>query len=259
MTHHIHVSVILPTFNERDNILPLITSLLTHLSAAPVEIIVVDDNSPDGTGDLVADFAAGHDHVRLLKRIDERGLTSAIAAGIRAARGPVVMWMDCDLSMPPAVAPALVAAIDQGADLAVGSRYVTGGRDAGHSLMAQAFSRAINLFAMLLLGRQVHDYTSGFIAARRSVFDRIALRGDYGEYCIDLLARSQRRGFSIREVPYTCTPRHAGESKTALNAWGYLRRGSKYVDTILRLWWSRLSGAGRKDLGYAGRSSTELE
>jgi dolichol-phosphate mannosyltransferase len=200
-----------------------------------VEIVVVDDDSPDGTWELVAAMAENDERIRLLRRTDERGLTSALMAGIELARGDVIAWMDCDLSMPPEVLPRLLEATDQ-VDIAVGSRYVQGGADVGHSLVGRLFSRTINLWASLLLGWKVKDYTSGFLAVRRHVFDRITLRGDYGEYCIDLLARAQRMGFSVREVPYHCVPRLQGESKTATNAWGYLRRGWKYVLTVLRLW-----------------------
>ena len=235
MAQAVHVSVVLPTFNERDNIGPLIQALLTHLVDALPEIIVVDDDSPDGTWQVVAEMAGKDERIRLLRRQDERGLTSAIAAGIDQARGDVVVWMDCDFSMPPEVVPQLVAALDEGYDLAAGSRYVRGGHDVGHSWTGRAFSWTINAAASLCLGWQVRDYTSGFIAARRQVFDRITLQGDYGEYCIDLLYRAGRLGLRIREIPYTCTPRLSGESKTAANAWGYVRRGTKYATTILRL------------------------
>ena len=227
------VSVVLPTYNERDNIGPLIQALLSQVRE-PVEVWVVDDDSPDGTWQVVQALAEEDPRVHLLRRVGERGLTSAIAAGIAASRGDMVVWMDCDFSMPPEAVPHLVAALE-GADVAVGSRYVRGGRDVGHSWMARAFSRAINLFASLLLGWGVRDYTSGFIAARRGVLERIPLRGDYGEYCIDLLYRAQRAGYRVVEIPYTCTERASGESKTGANALDYLRRGWKYVWTVLRL------------------------
>jgi dolichol-phosphate mannosyltransferase len=227
------LSVVLPTYNERENIRPLIEGILAHVKR-PVEVVVVDDDSPDGTWQVVQDMAAEEPRIRLLRRMDERGLTSALNVGIRQARGEVIAWMDCDLSMPPEVLPALLAATDQ-VDLAVGSRYVPGAADVGHSFVAQAFSRTINLATSLLLGWQIKDYTSGFLAVRRPVFDQISLQGDYGEYCIDLLARAQRLGFTVREVPYRCVPRERGESKTATNAAGYVRRGWKYVVTVLRL------------------------
>jgi dolichol-phosphate mannosyltransferase len=235
------VSVVLPTYDERENIQPLIEGILTHVKR-PVEVIVVDDDSPDGTWQVVQGMAGKDPRIRLLRRMDERGLTSALMAGIRSAEGEVVAWMDCDLSMPPEVLPLLLAATDE-VDLAVGSRYVEGGADVGHSFVGKLFSRTINLMASLLLGWGVKDYTSGFMAVRRGVFDRISLRGDYGEYCIDLLARAQKLGYTVREVPYECVPRLRGESKTAANAYGYIRRGWKYVVVVMRLRLAPTSGS----------------
>ncbi len=242
MPHPLSLTVILPTYNERENIPILIEGILRHVQT-PVTVLVVDDNSPDGTWQVVAEIAAREPRVRLLRRTTERGLTSAIWAGIRAADTDAVSWMDCDLAMPPELIPHLLARLAAGADLAIGSRYVAGGSDPGHGLMARAFSVTINLFASLLLGWRVRDYTSGFVAARRSVFDpsagsgqgKIRLRGDYGEYCIDLLARAQRLGLRVDEVPYACGARFSGESKTGANITDYLRRGWKYVVTVLKL------------------------
>jgi dolichol-phosphate mannosyltransferase len=112
--------------------------------------------------------------------------------------------------------------------------------------VGRTFSRAINLWASALLGWGVHDYTSGFIVARRAIFAAIPLRGDYGEYCIDLLARAQRLAYAIAEIPYICVVRQSGESKTATSLWGYIRRGRKYATTILRLWWENLSTRRQK-------------
>ncbi|MBK7204343.1 MAG: polyprenol monophosphomannose synthase [Anaerolineae bacterium] len=229
------VSVILPTYNEKDNITPLVEAVLRS-SQHPTSVWVVDDDSPDGTWQRVAEMASHDPRVHLIHRTDAKGLTSAIARGIRDSDGDIVVWMDCDFSMPPERIPALVNAIvRESADIAVGSRYVAGGADVGHSLMAQAFSRTINLAAGLLFGFGVHDYTSGFIAARRVVFERIELTGDYGEYCIDLLVRSQRQGWRVVEVPYLCVERQSGQSKTGVNAMDYIRRGRHYVTTIGRL------------------------
>lgn len=227
------VSVVLPTFNERDNIAELIAALQRELSNP--EIIVVDDNSPDGTWQIVQTIAEGHPSVRLIRRASERGLTSAIQRGIDESRGELVFWMDCDFSMPPATMPLLLDAIERGADVAIGSRYARNGQDARGDWMPIAFSAVINFFARLFLGGPVRDYTTGFVAARKCVLDQIRLRGDYGEYCIDFLARAKRKGFRIVEVGYVCRPRAFGESKTAPSFWGFIRRGWKYVVTILRL------------------------
>ncbi|RMF01471.1 MAG: polyprenol monophosphomannose synthase [Chloroflexi bacterium] len=231
------VSIVLPTFNEAGNIKPLIERTLAALGNTPggVEVVVVDDNSPDGTWRLVEQIAARDARVRLIHRTTESGLTSAISRGIREARGRWVGWMDCDLSMPPEDWPQLAAALAGGADLAVGSRYVPGGGDVAHGFSGRLFSRIINLYAGLVLDWSIKDYTSGFILGKKEVFDQIDLRGDYGEYCIDLLYRARRAGFTIRELPYLCVPREAGQSKTATNVAGYLARGVNYVTTVLKL------------------------
>ncbi len=234
MPHQLSLTTILPTYNERENVPILIEGILRHVQT-PVTVLVVDDNSPDGTWQVVEAIAAREPRVRLLRRTTERGLTSAIWTGIRAADTDAVSWMDCDLAMPPDLIPHLLARLAAGADVAIGSRYVRGGSDPGHGLMARTFSVTINLFASLLLGWRVRDYTSGFVAARRSVFDKITLRGDYGEYCIDLLARAQRLGLRVEEVPYACGARFSGESKTGANVADYLRRGWKYVVTVMKL------------------------
>lgn len=234
MSEPLSLTVILPTYNERENIPILIAGVLAAVQT-PVQVLVVDDNSPDGTWQAVQEIAAREPRVRLLHRTTERGLTSAIWAGIQAADTDAVSWMDCDLAMPPETIPLLLERLAAGADVAVGSRYAAGGRDVGHGFMARAFSVTINTFASLLLGWGVRDYTSGFVAARRSVFDQIVLQGDYGEYCVDLLARAQRLGFRVEEVPYISGARLHGESKTGANVGDYLRRGWKYVTTVVKL------------------------
>ncbi len=231
------ISIVLPTYNEAGNIELLLDRTLQALGDYPggVEVIVVDDNSPDGTWQLVTDKATADSRVRLIHRTDEHGLTSAISRGIYEACGQWVGWMDCDMSMPPEDWPQLAEALVQGADMAVGSRYVPGGGDVAHSFVGRLFSRIINGYAGLVLDWSIKDYTSGFILGRRVIFNQIELQGDYGEYCIDMLYRTKKAGFIIQELPYLCIPREAGESKTATNMWGYLTRGVNYVTTVLRL------------------------
>ncbi|MCE7986424.1 MAG: polyprenol monophosphomannose synthase [Caldilinea sp. CFX5] len=237
------VCTVLPTYNEAENIGPLIEGILAS-AITPHLVLVVDDNSPDGTSAVVEKLIAQRtpDPTRwvvLLRRVGEKGLTSAIQRGIDEAihthNAAIVTWMDCDLSMPPSDVPKLVQAVLAGADLAVGSRWIAGGADVAHGAMARTLSWLINHFAIVLLGNQVHDYTSGFIAARAEVLEKIRLRGDYGEYCIDLLGRALRSGYQLREVPYICVPRTTGESKTGVNLWDYLVKGRKYVNTVWRL------------------------
>ncbi len=237
------VCTVLPTYNERENIALLIQGILASAITRHL-VLVVDDNSPDDTSAVVEAVAAQHNprpdqQVILLRRVGEKGLTSAIQRGIDEAihthHADIVTWMDCDLSMPPADVPKLVQAVLDGADVAVGSRWVAGGADVAHGPMTRTLSWLINHFAILLVGNQVHDYTSGFIAARAEVLRAIRLQGDYGEYCIDLLGRAVRSGYQLREVPYICVPRTTGESKTGATLWDYLVKGRKYVATIWHL------------------------
>ncbi len=245
------VCTVLPTFNERDNIQELIERLLAN-DIKPYLVLVVDDNSPDGTWQIVENLATRYQfspspsvengqQVALIRRVDEKGLTSAIQRGIDEAihtyGAGIVTWMDCDLSMPPEDVYRLVELIQQNqADVTLGSRWVRRGADKAHGLMARTLSWIINTFAQLLLSREVHDYTSGFIAGRAEVLERLRLRGDYGEYCIELLCRAKRLGYRVVEVPIVCVPRSSGESKTGLTLWDYLSKGRKYVGTIWRLW-----------------------
>jgi dolichol-phosphate mannosyltransferase len=233
MTQEMQVSVILPTYNERGNIIPLIEQIERHLPELH-EIIVVDDHSPDGTWQVVGERATNDPKVRLIDRTTERGLTSALNRGITEARGNVVAWMDCDLSMPPAVLPAFLDRLADH-DLVAGSRYVPGGRDAGHSWTARTASRLVCRFAALTLNSDIRDQTSGFIAAWKKTFDGLELRGHYGEYCIDMFWRLGRGGARICEVPYTFEPRAWGESKTTGSVLGFCRNGIRYFWLVIRL------------------------
>ncbi len=247
------VCTILPTYNERANIGPLIIRLLES-GLSDYMVLVVDDDSPDGTWQAAENAAKEHNDVEyndggatrvaVIRRMGESGLTSAIQRGIDEAihtyGAGVVTWMDCDLSMPPEDVPRLVEAIRKdGADIAVGSRWAPGGADVAHGVMARTLSWIINHFAMLLLGGQVRDYTSGFIAARAEVLQDLRLRGHYGEYCIDLLGRASRQGYRLQEVAYVCVPRTEGDSKTGANLWDYLLKGYPYAGAIIRLAWEK--------------------
>lgn len=238
------VCTVLPTYNERDNIVLLVERLLSCTTETWVAL-VVDDNSPDGTSEAVAELAKRRNspestQVRLIRRRNEKGLTSALQRGIDVAintyGADIVTWMDCDLSMPPEDVQRLVRCITHGnADVAVGSRWMRGGYDKAHGTIARTLSWIINACARLFLSIQIHDYTSGFVAARAGVLQQIRLRGDYGEYCIDFLFRALREDFRVQEIPYVCVPRMAGESKTGINAWEYLVKGRKYLSTVWRL------------------------
>lgn len=242
------VSVVLPTYNEAPNIARLVEALLEYIPW-PTEIVVVDDDSPDRTWHLVNECAARDARVRLIHRVGRRGLTSAIQEGIDASNGEIVVWMDCDFSMPPALVPKLVEQVLAGYDAVVGSRFLPGGsgkqctEGTPDSWLAAASSAMLNHFLRCWLGPHLTDYTSGFIACRRKVLREVRLQGDYGEYFIDLMFRIRRWGYQIIELPYVCVPRARGESKTGRTMLQVSRRGLKYVGTALRL---RLSAQGQR-------------
>ncbi len=250
MPHNIEfVSVILPTYDEAGNIADLIRAIHAVVRD-PHEIIVVDDNSPDGTSRIVADMMRENavTGLRLETRLTDRGLTKSIWRGIEISRGDVIVWMDCDFSMSPSTIPILLAGVRSGYDITVGSRFVPGGNykrnvewfSADDSALAVLLSRIINFFMRFSLFPSFRDYTSGFIAARRNVFHKIRLRGDYGEYFMDLIVRAILLGFRIVEIPHTCVPRRAGVSKTGATFRQLFRRGVPYLAMIFRLWKIRL-------------------
>jgi len=232
------VSVILPTYNERDNIIPLITRIQKQLKDIQHEIIVVDDDSPDGTWKEVEKIT--NENVKLLRRVNQRCLTTAISDGINLSTGDVVVWMDCDLSMPPEKIKDLLDKINDGYDISVGSRYVHGGgmviiEKSKDSMIAAILSFLMNYGIQKVLATSFKDYTSGFAAVRKKVFDEIKLRGDYGEYFIDFIYRAIKKGYKTIEVPYISQAREYGVSKTGTNLLQYFKRGRKYIWTTLRL------------------------
>jgi dolichol-phosphate mannosyltransferase len=238
------VSVVFPTYNEKDNIGPLVEEALRHTPPG-TEVIVVDDDSPDGTWKVVEAMKARTPGLRLIHRTTERGLTSALRAGIAAAVGRIVVWSDCDFSMPPAKVEELLAELAKGADVAVGSRFVEGGgvriiHGSGDTLMAYLMSRTLNGFIRRVLGRGFHDYTSGFIAVRREVLDKVPLRGGYGEYFIDLVHRARKLGFKVVESPYLCVERRSGVGKTGQRFGDFIRKGWKYVWLTVKLRFTRI-------------------
>lgn len=232
-----NISIILPTYNEKDNIIDLIRAIQKSVDYE-VEIIVVDDDSPDKTWQLVEDLK--DDNVRLLRRKNQKCLTTAISDGVSMSNGEVVVWMDTDLSMPPEKINDLLKKIDEGYDISVGSRYISGGgtviiEKSQDSMLSAVLSFVMNFIIQRLLDLSFKDYTSGFIAVRKDVFRDIKLRGDYGEYFIDFIYKAIKKGYKVVEIPYILQARKYGKSKTGTNLFQYCKRGIKYVVTTLRL------------------------
>ncbi len=229
------VSILLPTYNERDNIIRLIDAIDNHLPDISHEILVIDDDSPDQTWQLVAAKTETCPHVRLIHRTTERGLTSAYNRGIDESQGDVLVWMDCDFSHPPEKIPEMISLLSDQVHAVVASRYKSGGQDMRGSLLSLPvfLSWFLSEMTIRVLGINIRDVTSGFIAIDRQALRSIkGLRGDYGEYFIDLVYRVIQNGYNIIEIPYNCVPRQYGESKTATNIWGFICRGVKYLRTV---------------------------
>jgi dolichol-phosphate mannosyltransferase len=231
------VSIILATYNEAENIAQVIPAIVKQVPD-PLEVIVVDDDSPDRTWEVAQNLGDGR--VRVVRRIGARGLASAMMRGIMEARGELIGWIDADMAGQADVLPKLIART-QDCDVAVASRFVSGGSDERAALRVLA-SRAINGLAGLVLGGGIRDYDSNVAVVRRAVFDRALFnpRG-YGEYFMEFLYHCRRRGLRICEVPYTLTARASGTSKSAPSLWRFFRQGIGYG---LRIVTTRLGGAG---------------
>jgi dolichol-phosphate mannosyltransferase len=242
------VSVIMPTLNEAGNIANLIqgtVDALREAGIAEIEIIVVDDDSADLTWKIASQVVCPPARVEVIRRMEDHGLTASLSTGIMAARHAVIIWLDCDFSHPPDCIPQMLYMLDRGFDVVVNSRYVVGGGEyrVGKGGGLQRFiSLASNWFARFFLDASFADYTSGFVAVRRQVLQEIPLRGDYGEYFVDFIFRTLRKKYRVCELPYLAMPRMSGESKTGSHLFQFLRRGRKYIYTVIRLRLATLFG-----------------
>ena len=208
----------LPTYDEAENIRPISAAILEALPGAT--LLVVDDNSPDGTGAIADELAAADPRVRVRHRAGKQGLGRAYLDGFGVALdggARSVVQMDADWSHDPAVLPALLAPIEAGdADLVIGSRYTKGGGVVDWGLGRRVVSRGGSLFARLVLGLEPHDLTGGFKAWRGETLAAIPFEGIHaGGYVfqIEMTYRASRAGARIREVPITFRDRRVGQSK----------------------------------------------
>jgi len=209
--------VCLPTYNEREN-LEAMVSALGGVLPAESRILVIDDNSPDGTGEIADRLAAERDDVEVLHRPRKEGLGPAYLAGFRRALelgADLVLEMDCDFSHDPADVPRLVAAATE-ADLVLGSRYVAGGGTRDWGRLRRLISRGGSLYAQVLLGVPVRDLTGGFKCYRRAVLEAIdldAIESKGYAFQIETTYRALRAGFRVAEVPIVFADREVGGSK----------------------------------------------
>jgi dolichol-phosphate mannosyltransferase len=231
--------VCLPTYNEAENLRPMVAAVL---AAVPqVEILIVDDNSPDGTGRVADELAAADPRVHVLHRAGKEGLGRAYLAAFAWALARdygLVLEMDCDFSHHPRYLPAMLAAAE-GADLVLGSRYVDGGGTVNWGATRKVISRGGSLYARTILGLSVRDLTGGFKCFRREVLEGIDLPTvectGYA-FQVELTYRAVRKGFRVVEIPIVFEDRRVGHSKMSRRI---------FLEAVRKVWSIRFSGFGR--------------
>ena len=229
-------TVCLPTYNERENVERLVRALGEH----DVRVLVIDDGSPDGTGEIADRLSRELDYVDVLHRDRKEGLGPAYIAGFHRALSSgaeLILEMDCDFSHDPNDVPRLIAAARAGADLVLGSRYVAGGAIPNWGLLRRFISRGGCLYAQVILQTRVRDLTGGFKCYRRRVLETIELDRIHSKgyaFQIETAYRALRKGFRVVEVPITFVERERGTSKMStaivrealcrVTRWGLERR-----------------------------------
>jgi dolichol-phosphate mannosyltransferase len=209
----------IPTYNELENLERMVTTLAGVIDTERDRVLVVDDGSPDGTGQVADRLAAELPWVHVLHRERKEGIGRAYLAAfdqLLPEQPKYVLEMDCDFSHDPGDVPRLIAACEDGADLVLGSRYVQGGGTRNWSLLRRVISRGGCLYAQALLGVGIRDLTGGFKCFRRSVLESIdlaAVTTNGYAFQIELTYRALREGFRIREIPITFVDREVGGSK----------------------------------------------
>lgn len=215
------ISIVIPTYNEKDNIENLVNEMRKHAKA---EIIIVDDDSPDGTGKIADRLSKKYKNLRVLHRTSKSGLGSAIIEGFKMARGDIIGVMDADFSHPPSLIKKMYKEFDKGADIVLGSRYAKGGRIENWPLKRKLTSRFAVLLARPLTGAK--DPVTGFFFVRKSIFDDIRIEsGETKSWKVSLEIIARGRYKKLVEVPYTFVNRKAGKSKISSREYkNYMRQ-----------------------------------
>ena len=229
------ISVVLGTYNESDNISRLIPILEGIFQSQKIdgEIVVVDDNSPDGTAKIVKEFGAEYGNVKLLSRPRKLGPGSAHAEGYRHARGDIIVGMDTDFSHDPADIPKFIAKINEGFDLVLASRYIRGGSyqvGSFETLKKSLASRAGNILLRLISRVPVHDFTTSFRAVRRRVVEEVYTASAGNSFFMEFVVKAYRKGFAMTEIPIVFKDRVSGRSKLKLG-----RQSVLMLKELLRL------------------------
>lgn len=235
--------VVIPTYNEKENVRSLSESVLAQHPS--IQILFVDDNSPDGTGEIIDDLVAGNDRIHVLHRSGKLGLGSAYREGFKAALAmgaDYLLEMDADFSHDPATLPLFLTAILDN-DLVIGSRYLNGVSVVNWPIRRLILSYCASVYTRLVTGLQVRDCTSGFKCFRRSTIEAIDLSrvtSDGYSFQIEMNYRCMEKGFRISEIPIIFIDRHAGSSKMS---------GSIVREAVLMVWKLRLNSIFSRILG----------
>jgi dolichol-phosphate mannosyltransferase len=244
------LTMVVPTYNERDRLEELVEAVFAAAGARglALELVIVDDNSPDGTGQLADELAATR-RMRVVHRSGKLGLGSAVVAGFDVATADVVGVMDADFSHPPSLVPLLYAAFRAtGADVVVGSRYVPGGSTPDWPFKRRLLSRTACLLARGL--SPIRDAASGFFLIRREVAQGTSIKAGGFKICLELIVRSGAR--TLVELPYRFDDRELGQSKMSL------REASGYLVQLRDLYLERFSGGRRQAHVYRQLSAAEV-
>lgn len=243
--------VIVPTYNEAENLRLLVADLLAL--ATPVDVVIVDDNSPDGTGQIADELSALHSTIHALHRPGKLGLGTAYIAGFKMGLSKGydrILTMDADFSHHPRFIPAMLEQSQAGTDLVIGSRYVHGGGTVGCTLPRKLLSWGANAFAKSMLGLQAMDCTAGFRCYRRQVLESINLDAIFSNgysFLIEMLYRCQQRGWRVGEVPILFENRRRGASKISK------QEVFKALRTVLRMTKERIFTPTNQDAYVTGK------
>ena len=227
--------IVVPTYNERDNVRGVAAAFLAALPA--VQLLFVDDNSPDGTGQVLAELAAGEPRIHVMHRAGKLGLGTAYVQGFGwgLERGyDYLLEMDADGSHDPKYLPQMVALADDGADLVIGSRYVPGGGTQNWGVGRKLISRGGSLYARTILGVDVRDLTAGFMLWRRTALEAIDLStitSNGYSFQIEMKYRALQRGLRVVETPIVFVDRAVGQSKMSRKI---------FAEALLKVWSLRL-------------------
>ena len=215
------IAVVVPTYNEKENVPRLVAQIEKVFAKHSISgyIVIVDDNSPDGTGVIADSLARVHGNIHVIHRTSKLGIGSAYREGFKhamALKCTAVIEMDADLSHNPSLIPSFISQIEEGYSVVVGSRYVKGGNIVGWSWVRRLISRGANLLARSVLQLSPFDVTSGYRAYHTSVLSRLDLstiKSDGYAFQVEMIYRAQKEHFKIREIPITFIDRKFGKSK----------------------------------------------